>query len=84
MLEAIAPWPGVGGRIRDAWPWLSMPAQLLPDGAYRKSTPICLNRCPRRGRQRRRDARAAPRLARVAVQARPSRGDRLARRRAAA
>lgn len=32
MLEAIAPWPGVGGRIRDAWPWLSMPAQLLPDG----------------------------------------------------
>jgi hypothetical protein len=31
MLEAIAPWPTVGTRIRHAWPWLSIPAELLPD-----------------------------------------------------
>ena len=30
MLEAIAPWPSVAARIRAAWPWLSVPAELLP------------------------------------------------------
>ena len=31
MLQAIAPWPSVGARIRSAWPWLSPPAELLAD-----------------------------------------------------
>ena len=31
MLQAIAPWPSVGARIRSAWPWLSLPAELPAD-----------------------------------------------------
>jgi hypothetical protein len=31
MLQAIAPWPSVGARIRSAWPWLLPPAELLAD-----------------------------------------------------
>ena len=74
MLGAIAPWPSVAARIRFAWPWLSVPAELLPAEHLPHTHPEpALDRRAGRGRRRRRDARAVPRVAHVAVSPRKAR-----------
>jgi hypothetical protein len=40
MLQAIAPWPSVGARIRSAWPWLSLLQSCWPTSSL-QPIPIC-------------------------------------------